>query len=91
MSENLQVEATNPEVQPDVYLEFSGWFKVDPDTKLQYTGVEQGVKEIITVAEWLKIPTKELRGEYILENFVDAVKDSEDLDFESLELEIETI
>lgn len=67
----------------EVYLDFSGYIKLDPETKLQYTGDNSEVSQIITVKEWLGLSQK-MRDEYILENFENAIREGEDLEFEDL-------
>ena len=64
----------------DVYLDFSGWFKLDPNTNMQYIGEDERCDPIITVAVWQSLP-KEMRDKYILEDFFAAVRDSEDIEF----------
>jgi hypothetical protein len=71
--------------EKDVYLEFSGYIKLDSSTKLQYTGESLEVPQIITVKEWLAL-SQSMRYEYILENFQDAIRDGKDLEFEDLDL-----
>lgn len=75
----------------DVYLDFGGWLKLDPNTRMQYIGNDERFDPVITVAVWQSLP-EENRGEYMLEDFVAAVRDSEDLEFNELtmtEAEIE--
>lgn len=67
----------------DVYLDFGGWLKLDPNTRLQYIGDNQNFDPIITVRVWQSLPP-ENRSEYMLEDFVAAVRDSEDLEFNEL-------
>ena len=67
----------------DVYLDFGGWLKLDANTRMQYTGERENFDPIITVAVWLTLPA-ENRSEYILEDFVAAVRDAEDIEFNEL-------
>lgn len=67
----------------DVYLDFGGWLKLDPNTRMQYIGTNETFDEIITVAVWQSLPS-EYRNEYILEDFVAAVRDGEDIEFNEL-------
>lgn len=76
------------EAEKAVYLEFSGWLKVDPDTRLQYTGENEDFRPIITVRDWLTL-SKNLQKDYILEDFQKTVEIGEDLDFNQLDLVIE--
>lgn len=69
----------------DVYLDFSGSIKLDPNTRMQYTGNREWVDQVITIAEW-QLLSLEKRSEYILENFADAYRDGEDLEFEELDV-----
>ncbi len=47
----------------DVYLDFGGWLKLDPNTRMQYIGNNEGFDPVITVAVWQSLP-EENRGEY---------------------------
>jgi hypothetical protein len=67
----------------DVYLDFGGWLKLHPNTCMQYIGDDERFDPIITVAVWLSLPP-ENRGEYILEDFVAAMRDGEDIEFNEL-------
>ena len=67
----------------DVYLDFGGWLKLDPNTRMQYIGTNETFDEIITVAVWQSLPS-EYRNEYVLEDFVAAVRDGEDIEFNEL-------
>lgn len=67
-----------------LFLEFSGWVELDPNTKMQYTGNDDLTNKnygyIITVQEWIKLP-KELQSQYILEDTVAAIRDGHDFEF----------
>lgn len=67
----------------DVYLDFGGWLKLDPNTRMQYIGTNETFDEIITVAVWQSLPS-EYRNEYVLEDFVAAIRDGEDIEFNEL-------
>lgn len=67
----------------DVYLDFGGWLKLDANTRMQYIGTNETFDEIITVAVWQSLPS-EYRNEYVLEDFVAAVRDGEDIEFNEL-------
>lgn len=67
----------------DVYLDFGGWLKLDSNTRMQYIGGNNFLDPVITIADWQKLP-EEIRGDYILEDFVAAVRDCEDLEFNEL-------
>lgn len=67
----------------DVYLDFGGWLKLNPNTRMQYIGDNENFDSIITVAVWQSLPPKN-REQYILEDFVAAVRDCEDLEFNEL-------
>jgi len=73
----------------DVYLDFSGSIKLDPNTRMQYTGNRMDIDQVITVAVWQLLPS-ENRSEYILENFADAYRDGENLEFAELDISEET-
>ena len=74
----------------DVYLDFSGLLKLDPNTRMQYIGENETFDPIITVAVWQSLPEED-RVEYILEDFVAAIRDSEDLEFNELTITEEEI
>ena len=67
----------------DVYLDFGGWLKLDSETRMQYIGEDESCEQVITVAVWRTL-SEELRNEYILEDFVAAVRDAEDMEFNEL-------
>ena len=75
----------------DVYLNFGGCLKLDANTCMQYIGNNERFDPIITVAVWQSLP-EENRSDYILEDFIAAVRDGEDIEFNELtitEAEIE--
>lgn len=69
----------------DVYLDFSGSIKLDPNTRMKYTGNRTDVDQVITVAVWQSLPL-ENRSEYILKSFADAYRNGEDLQFAELDI-----
>jgi hypothetical protein len=77
--------------------EFSGWFEIDDNVKLTYIGKKDsisGVNNYVvkTLQEWieyLKDMNEPFRmSDFILESFNDAVRDSTDGEFDTLDLEI---
>lgn len=71
---------TSRQVMKDVYLDFGGWLKLNPNTRMEYIGDNERCDPIITVAVWQSLPS-EFRNEYILEDFIAAVRDGEHLEF----------
>ena len=67
----------------DAYLDFGGWLKLDPNTRMQYIGDDENCEPVITVTVWQTL-SEELRDEYMLEDFVAAVRDAEDMEFNEL-------
>lgn len=67
----------------DIYLDFGGWLKLNPNTRMQYIGEDENCSQNITVAEWQTLPL-DTREEYILEDFVAALRDGEDIEFNEL-------
>lgn len=70
-------------MEKKIYLDFSGWLKLDANTRMQYIGTNKTFDEIITVAVWQSLPS-EYRNEYVLEDFVAAIRDGEDIEFNEL-------
>lgn len=61
-------------------------FTLDSDTKMQYIGDNENFDPIITVKAWQSLPP-ENRNEYILDDFVAAVRECEDLEIEKLDMQ----
>lgn len=70
-----------------VYLDFGGWVVLDANARMKYIGDDERCDPIITVAVWQSLPS-EFRNEYIIEDFVAAIRDGEDLDIEFNELTV---
>lgn len=69
----------------DIVLDFSGWCKLSEDTKMQRFTDNESLPASITVREWANLPS-EHRNEYLLEDAVAAIRDSEDMEFIELTL-----
>ena len=74
-------------MQNEVFLDFSGWVRLNSQTNMQYIGVEDDRPAIITIADWVKLP-EEQREMYILEDAIAAIRDSDDLEYNDLKLTI---
>jgi hypothetical protein len=74
-------------MEKDIYLDFGGWAKVDPNTRMQYTGQDENAPQFITAKEFVFLPF-EKRQDYILEDFVAAIRDAEDIEYNELTVEI---
>jgi hypothetical protein len=59
-----------------MFLEFSGWVKLNPETKMQYIGEDKKPPQYITIKEFAELPLVE-RQDYILENVIAAISDGE--------------
>jgi len=66
----------------DVYYDFSGFIVLNNDTMLEYIGEDESQPQLITVKEWKRIDDADLRAEYILEDFIAAYRDANDIDFD---------
>jgi hypothetical protein len=73
--------------EQDILIEYSGWCVIDPDkVKFQcITNDEACGEQIITGKEWLKLDD-DMKSNYILENAVDAMRDSDDGEWDTLEV-----
>lgn len=71
----------------EVFLDFSGWVRLNSETNMQYIGEEDDRPTIITIADWVKLP-QEQREMYILEDAIAAIRDSDDLEYEDLKLTV---
>lgn len=68
----------------NVYLDFSGWVKLSPDTKMD-SHHSPDAKEI-TVSEWVKLSEDE-RSHYHLQSVVDAISEAEIVEYTELTME----
>lgn len=74
-------------MRSEVFLDFSGWVRLNSETNMQYIGEEDDRPAIIAIADWVKLP-QEQRQMYILEDAIAAIRDSEDLEYENLQLTV---
>lgn len=72
-------------MEKDIYLDFGGWAKLDPNTRMQYIGENENWDQIITVRVWASLP-EENRQFYVLEDFVAAMRDADDVEFNELNI-----
>lgn len=72
-------------MEKDIYLDFGGWAKLDPNTRMQYIGENENWDQIITVRAWASLP-EENRQFYVLEDFVAAMRDADDVEFNELNI-----
>lgn len=72
-------------MQKDIYLDFGGWAKLDPNTRMQYVGSDENWDQVITVRAWASLP-EENRQFYVLEDFVAAMRDADDVEFNELNI-----
>ena len=69
--------------QDEFYLDFSGWLKLNHNTRMEYSGENESKPKIITVLEWSKLSEDEQQS-YILEDFTAAIRDAEHLEYTEL-------
>ena len=86
------------EIKPeqDILIEYSGWCMVAPyKVKFQYISGDENAQQIITGKEWLKLPDSAdaryssriaTKCDYVLENAIDAMRDSGDGEWDTLEV-----
>lgn len=72
-------------MEKDIYLDFGGWAKLDPNTRMQYIGENENWDQIITARVWASLP-EENRQFYVLEDFVAAMRDADDVEFNELNI-----
>ena len=74
----------------DIVLEFSGWVTISPENvRFQYIGEgeDQSSPEFITGVEWQALSEDE-QGDYIIEDAVAAIRDSNDGEWIDLDVEV---
>lgn len=74
-------------MRQEAYLDFTGWIRLNAKTQMQYVGDDDNREAVIPVTEWIKLPKHE-RQLYIVEDVIAAIRDSEDLEYDSLNLTI---
>jgi len=71
----------------DIVVEFSGWVVADPDkTKFFKVGEQDERPDIIDGKQWLALDEDD-RGDYILDNVIDAQRDALDGDYALIDIE----
>jgi hypothetical protein len=70
------------ENEVEVYLDFSGWIRLSPNTRMEYLGEDESKAPIITISQWFKLSKNE-QDLYILEDFVSAYRDAEDCELDT--------
>ena len=79
----------------DIVIEFSGWIVADPDKTLFFkvgdlydkdSGKQDTRPEIINGKQWLELDESE-RSDYILDNLIDAQRDSVDGNYSMIDIE----
>lgn len=76
-----RLEAPVEENEDCVGYEFSGYLVLSKGTLLQYCGEDENMPALITVGDWLLLD-EEIQSEYILEDFIAAYRDAEDVSHE---------
>lgn len=72
-------------MEKDIYLDFGGWARLDPNTPMQYIGDNENWDQIITVRTWASLP-EENRRFYILDDFVAALREASDVEYTELNI-----
>ena len=68
----------------DIIVEYSGWIRIEPQKiKFQYIG-QNDLPEIIDGVQWQAL-SEDDRSDYIIEDAIAAMRDSEDGEWDSLE------
>ena len=79
----------------DIVVEFSGWIVVDPyktkflkvdDLYSEDSGKQDTRPETINGKQWLELDESE-RGDYILDNLIDAQRQATDGDYSMIDIE----
>ena len=71
----------------DIVVEFSGWVKISPQNiRFQYIG-QDDLPEFIDGVQWQALSEDE-QGDYIMEDAIAAIRDSEDGEWEHLSTEV---
>ena len=71
----------------DIIVEFSGWVRISPQNiRFQYIG-QDDLPEFITGVEWQELD-EEIKSEYIMEDVIAAIRDSEDGEWFLLSTEV---
>lgn len=76
----------NSPIEIDFVIEYSGWIKVNPQTKFQYIGKDDSKEPIINAVEYIKLSSNE-RSQYIIEDMAQAIKESYDGEFTSIDFD----
>lgn len=67
----------------ELYLDFSGWVRLNHNTRMQYIGEDESKPAFITVLEYSKLSDDE-QGCYMLEDAIAAIRDADDLEYTEL-------
>ena len=72
----------------DIVVEFYGWVKISPQNiRYHYIGEDESAPEFITGVEWQNL-SEEMRGNYIMEDAIAAIRDADDGGWEHLSTEV---
>jgi len=72
----------------DIVVEFSGWVKISPQNiRYQYIGEDESVPQFITGIEWQNL-SEETQSNYIMEDAIAAIRDSDEGEWEHLSTEV---
>lgn len=65
-----------------IVIDFTGWLRIKPENA-QFQHME--TEEVITGAQWLAL-SEDDRSNYVIEDIVAAMRDSDDLEWEDIEV-----
>jgi hypothetical protein len=68
-----------------IYLDFSGWCELHPDTRMVYIGYEED-DHYLVASDWAELP-KHRQDLYILEDAVAAMRDGGEMEWHTLDVE----
>lgn len=72
-------------MEKKIYLDFSGWCELHPDTRMVYIGGEED-DHYLVASDWALLP-KHRQDLYILEDAVAAIRDSDEMEWDTLDVE----
>lgn len=71
-------------MEKKVYLYFSGWCELRPDTRMVYIGDEED-DHYLVVSDWVELPNYR-QDLYTLEDAVEAIRDSGNWGWDALDV-----
>lgn len=82
-------EEKTDDPEESIVIEFSGWLRSPAENlSFQYIGEDESVPGIIDGKAYLAL-SKEDRGKYVVENLGQAITQSDDLEYEEINVVVE--